>query len=360
MAPSPAGEDRVALCQNGDYAANVELAVSVPERPSFPPSQAPAEVETPGVGTIEALAAYLGIDARTTMKAVLVVPEDERGGVVLALVRGDHRVHELKLTKALGTTFRPATPEEIRSTFGADPGSIGAVGVPDGALREIVVDEVLTDGAYVAGANRTGWHLRGVEHGRDFTGRVVDIRHAEAGERCIACGGALRIETVIEVGNIFKLGTLYSEALGAAYQDENGREQPIWMGSYGIGPARILASIAEQRYDEHGLLWPLAVAPFDVWITAIGGGEALDEADRIEAELARDGLKVLVDDRALSPGVRFADADLIGVPIRVTVGKRLAKDGTVGVKLRGGDGEESVPAGEAVRHILGIADGVPA
>ena len=355
MAPSPVGEDRIALCERGDYAGNVEVATSVATHPEFPPSQAPEEVETPGAATIEALAAYLGVDARTTMKAVLVVPEDERGGIVLALVRGDHRVHDLKLSKVLDARFRPAQPDEIRAAFGADPGSIGAVGVRPGALREVIADSVLEHGAYVAGANRTGWHLRGVELGRDFQARVADIRFVEDGDGCPICGGALHIEPAIEVGNIFKLGTKYAEDLGARYLDESGREQPIWMGSYGIGPSRTLAAVAEQHHDERGLALPQSVAPYDVWVTAIGP-EALPEADRLDAELGRQGLQVLVDDRALSPGVRFADADLIGVPIRVTIGKKLTTEGTIGIKTRAGGGEESVAPGDAVERILALAD----
>ena len=253
MAPSPVGEDRIALAEDGSYGANLEVAVSVAHPPAFPP-QAPAEeVETPGVATIAELAQYLGIDERLTVKAVMVVPEDERGGVVLALVRGDHRVHDLKLAKALGTPFRAATPEEIREAFGADPGSIGAVGVREGALREIVADEVLREGAYVAGANRDGWHLRNVELGRDYQARVADIRFVEEGELAVGTGSPLRIVTAIEVGNIFKLGTRYSEKFGATYLDENGAEQPIWMGSYGIGagPHGRVRGRAAQRRARH-------------------------------------------------------------------------------------------------------------
>jgi len=354
MAPSPVGEDRIALAEDGSYAANVEKAVSVAHVPEFGPEAPPEEVETPGVATIAALAEHLGIDERTTMKAVLVVPEDERGGLVLALVRGDHRVHDLKLTRALGGPFRPATPEEIREAFGADPGSIGAVGIREGAVREILADEVLRDGAYVAGANRTGWHLRHVRLGRDFQARTVDIRHVEAGELAVGTGSPLRIEPAIEVGNIFKLGTLYSEKFGATYLDEGGAEQPIWMGSYGIGPARTLAAVAEQANDERGLAWPPAVAPYDVWITPIGD-EALAAADGLDAELRARGLSALVDDRPLSAGVRFADADLVGVPLRVTIGKRLATEGTVEIKQRRSGESEAVPLAAAVERLAALA-----
>jgi len=356
MAPSPAGEDRIALSEDGSYAANVELAVSRAAVPDFGPSEPIREIETPGITTIEQLAEYVGRDPRLTAKSVIVVPEDDKGGIVLALVRGDHRAHDLKLTRAIGAPFRPATPEEIRAAFGAEPGSIGAVGLKEGQVREVIVDPVLTEGAYLTGANRTDWHLHGAEFGRDFTGRVVDIRHVEEGELSVETGSPLRIEPAIEVGNIFQLGTRYAEALGATYLDENGTEQLIWMGSYGIGPARTVAAIAEQSHDEHGLIWPPAVSPYDVWITPIGEA-ALAAADELDAQLSAEGVAVVVDDRDLSPGVRFADADLIGVPCRVTIGKRLEKDGVIGLKRRGVEGEADVPAAEAATAVLAALAG---
>jgi prolyl-tRNA synthetase len=352
MAPSPAGEDRIALSEDGSYAANVEMAVSRPSMPDFGPSVAIHEIETPGITTIEQLAEYVGRDPRLTAKSVIVVPEDERGGVVLALVRGDHRAHDLKLTRAIGAPFRPATPEEIREAFGAEPGSIGAVGIELSKVREVIVDPVLTTGAYLVGANRTGWHLHGAEFGRDFTGRVVDIRHVEEGELSIKTGSPLRIEPAIEVGNIFQLGTRYSDALGAKYLDESGVEQSIWMGSYGIGPARTVAAIAEQSHDERGLIWPASVSPYDVWITPIGEA-ALAFADTLDRELTSAGLTVVVDDRDLSPGVRFSDADLIGVPTRLTIGKRLEKDGVVSLKFRSADDEQDIPVEDAASAVLG-------
>jgi prolyl-tRNA synthetase len=211
----------------------------------------------------------------------------------------------------------------------------------------VIVDPVLTTGAYLTGANRTGWHLHGAEFGRDFTGRVVDIRHVEEGELSVETGSPLRIESAIEVGNIFQLGTRYSDALGATYLDENGVEQPIWMGSYGIGPARTVAAIAEQSHDERGLIWPPAVSPYDVWITPIGDA-ALAAADDLDVTLSAAGLSAVVDDRDLSPGVRFADADLVGVPIRVTIGKRLVSDGVISLRRRGAAGEVDVALGEAM------------
>jgi prolyl-tRNA synthetase len=354
MAPSPAGEDRVVLCDGCDYASNVEMAVSVPRPVTAPQGQPLEEVHTPGIGTIAALAEFLGIDEGLTAKSVIVVPEDERGGVVLAIVRGDHRLHDLKLGKALGAAHRPAQPEEIRAAFGADPGSIGAVGVPEGAVREIVIDPTVAEGGYVVGANRTDYHLRNAEHGRDFVARVVDIRHVEAGDTCVHCGGTLRIEPMIEVGNIFKLGTRYSEPMGALFLDDEGVEQPVWMGSYGIGPARILASAVEQFSDHRGIVWPQAIAPFDVWVVPIGD-EAKAAATELQTCLKAVGLDVMIDDRDLSPGVRFADADLVGVPLRITIGKKLA-EGLIELKHRGsGEGETMTPA-EAPARLRQLVD----
>jgi prolyl-tRNA synthetase len=356
MAPSPAGEDRIALAEDGSYAANVELAVSRASVPDFGPPEDLHEIHTPGITTIEQLAEYVGRDPRLTAKSVIVVPEDDRGGVVLALVRGDHRAHDLKLMRAIGAPFRPATTEEIRAAFGAEPGSIGAVGLADGQVREVIVDPVLAEGRYLTGANRTDYHLHGAEYGRDFHGRVADIRHVEQGELSVGTGSPLRIEPAIEVGNIFQLGTRYSDALGATFLDEAGVEQPIWMGSYGIGPARTVAAIAEQCHDEHGLVWPAAVSPYDVWITPIGEA-ALKAADDLDAALTAAGAAVVVDDRDLSPGVRFADADLIGVPCRVTIGKRLEQDGVVTLKRRGVEGEADIPLASAGNEVLQAIEG---
>jgi prolyl-tRNA synthetase len=344
MAPSPAGEDRLVLCSACDYAANVDVARSV-SRPAElpPPLPAPEEVETPGVTTIEGLAAFLGIDPAATAKAMPVVHEGE---VVLALVRGDQRLHDLKLRKALGGEARPAHPDEIRAAFGAEPGSIGAVGT---GMR-VLADEALREGQYVGGANRTGWHLRGIQAGRDFEAEFADLHEALAGDGCPGCGaGVLRIERAIEVGNIFKLGTRYSVPLSATYLDESGAERPIVMGSYGIGPARIMAAAVEQGHDERGMVWPRSIAPFDVHLVAIGsdGDPQLAAASRLEEALAERGLSVLIDDRSASPGVKFADAELIGAPVRITVGKRTASEGTVDVQRRRGRESQTVALEEA-------------
>jgi prolyl-tRNA synthetase len=327
------------------------MAVSRISGAPSPPSAPVAEVETPGVTTIEGLAQFLGVDPRTTSKAMPVVADD--GRVWLALVRGDRRLHELKLSKALRQTVQPATAEQIEAAFGAKPGSIGPVGVREGALAGIMADETLREGSWVTGANRTGWHLTGVEAPRDFEPVFADLHEVEEGDGCPSCDGVLTIQPMIEIGNIFKLGTRFSEVMGATYLDELGAEQPIVMGSYGIGPARIAAAAIEQSSDEHGCIWPAPIAPFDVWMVAIGN-EAPDHADRLAEELGGYGLTSMVDDREGSPGVRFADADLIGAPVRVTIGKRTLTDGTVDVRQRRTGESETLPLDGAAARIAAL------
>src|SRR5438105_4518025 len=245
LAPSGSGENTLVTCENGDFAADLEVARSVPRAPTFPARlEAPEEIETPGIATIETLADLLGIDAPATSKAMPVVKDDGTG--VLALVRGDDRLELSKLIAALGENVRQATEDEIRQAFGADPGSLGPVGFKG----EVVADETLREGQFVAGANRTGWHLRGVEAGRDFQPRFADLRETVEGDACPRCGGTLHLQTAIEVGHIFKLDTDYSEPLGATFLDEDGKERPLVMGSYGIGPGRIIATVVEQSHDE--------------------------------------------------------------------------------------------------------------
>jgi prolyl-tRNA synthetase len=332
LAPAGSGENVLVTCENGDYAADLEIADSAPRAPEFPqPLGAPEQVETPGVTTIDALAEFLGVDPAATSKAMPVVKSD--GALVLGLVRGDDRLNEMKLLAALGTDFRPATEDEIRAAFGADPGSLGPVGFEG----EIVADETLREGQFVAGANRTGWHLRGVQAGRDFEPRFADIREAREGDRCPKCGGALQFQIAIEIGHIFKLGTHYSEPFGATFLDEDGKEQPIVMGSYGIGPGRIMAAIVEQRGDDRGIAWPDSVAPYAVHIVALPGAE--EQAEQAAAALDGAGYSVLLDDRKERAGEKFADADLIGAPVRITVGKKTLEDGAVDVRDRA-TGEE--------------------
>ena len=330
LAPSGSGENTLVTCENGDYAADLEITHGVPRPPEFPEALAePAEVETPDVTTCEALAAFLGIDLAATSKAMPVVAD---GKVVLALVRGDDRLDEAKLVSVLGTIVRPAQVDEIREAFGAEPGSLGPVRF----AGEVVVDETLREGQFVAGANRTGYHLRGVERGRDFDGRIADIRLSREGDRCPRCGGALTFRTAIEVGHIFKLGTFYSVPFDATYLDEQSIEHPIQMGSYGIGPGRVLAAIVEQGHDDRGIVWPRSVAPYDAHVLSLAGGsnEVATMAAGVAEDLSRSGRDVLLDDRDARPGEKFADADLLGCPLRVTVGKKSLDDGSVDVRRR--------------------------
>ena len=349
LAPSGSGENILVTCENGDFAADLEVASSVPRTPRFPERlDAPTEIDTPSIATCEALADSLAIDLAATSKAMPVTKLD--GTVVLALVRGDDRLEEAKLVTALGSDFRPATDEEIREAFGAEGGSLGPVGF----AGEIVADETLRDGQFVAGANRTGFHLRGVEAGRDYEPRFADIRQPREGDTCPHCGGSLRFQTAIEVGHIFKLGTRYSEPLGARFLDEDGQERPMIMGSYGIGPARIMAAAVEQHHDENGIAWPAAIAPYDVHLVALAAGDVEIEAlaEETAASLSAAGLEVLVDDRDLRPGEKFADADLIGVPVRVTVGKKTLADGAVDVRSRATGEEERVGRLDAAKWVV--------
>jgi prolyl-tRNA synthetase len=343
MAPAESGENILVRCENGDYFADYDAARGIPRAPGFPESlERPEDVETPGVGTIEALAEFLGIDPAATSKAMPVMAGERP---VLVLVRGDDRLSEEKLVTALGEAYRPMTDEEIRAVFGAGGGSLGPVAV----TIDILADEALREGQFVAGANRDGWHLRGVETGRDYHPRFADIRQANAGDACPVCGGKLIEQPAIELGHIFKLGTFYSVRFGATFLDEDGEEKPLVMGSYGIGPGRTMAAIVEQHHDEYGIQWPPAVAPYHIHIVALPG--LTEQAESLGAELDAAGFDVLVDDRDARAGEKFADADLIGCPLRVTVGRRLAEDGTVDLRERTKGEDNAVSVGELVSKV---------
>jgi prolyl-tRNA synthetase len=340
LAPSSSGENTLVLCDNGDYAADLEIARGVPRQVEFPAGlDAPEEIATPGVTTIESLAELLGIDPAATSKAMPVTTED--GTVVLALVRGDDRLSEEKLHHAVPGA-RASTEAEIRAAFGADPGSLGPVGF-DG---EVVADEALREGQFVAGANRTGFHLRGVEHGRDFEARFADLREAAEGDSCPSCGGSLSFRTAIEVGHIFKLGTYYSVPLEASVLDEAGTARPIVMGSYGIGPGRVMAAAVEQGADDETVLWPREVAPYEVEVISLdaGSAEIAAVAEQVANALHEQGKSVLLDDRDQRPGEKFADADLFGAPVRVVVGRKTLDDGA----------STSATAAPAMRSALGV------
>jgi prolyl-tRNA synthetase len=340
MAPCPAGENEIALAPG--YAANVEIASAEPQPVVLPPPlAAPEEVATPGLKTIAGVADALGVPEGALLKAFPVVTEQR--GLVMVLVRGDHRVNEIKLAGALGERFRAAQEQEISDALGP-LGSIGPVGL-DGRVP-IVLDQAVTSGGYVTGANKPDTHLRGVEPGRDFSFTRADVRSVEAGDT--VGGRAIEIQPAIEVGNIFKLGTRYSEPLGARFLDEHGREQLIWMGSYGIGPARIAAAAVEQYADEHGIAWPRPLAPFAVHLVSLGkaGTPEREAADRLYEQLRAGGIEVVYDDRDANPGEKFADAELLGCPLRLTVGRRSLESGEAEVQVRRGRAQApGVPLG---------------
>src|ERR671918_795623 len=348
LCPARSGENTLVRCENGDYFADLEIARGVPREAELTERrEAPEKIETPGVTTIEALAELLGVDESATSKAMPVVTSD--GTIVLGLIRGDDRLSESKMLSVLGSDFRPATEDEIRSAFGAGGGSLGPIGVE----IEVVADEALREGQYVAGANRDGWHLLGVEAGRDYSPRFADIREAREGDACPVCGGRLRFRTAIEVGHIFNFGTRYSEPLEATFLDEDGSEKYLIGGSYGMGPGRVMAAAVEQHHHEKGIVWPATIAPYDAHVLALHGGadEVLEQAEHVAALLGAEGLDVLLDDRDERPGEKFADADLVGIPLRVIVGRKTLEDGQVDVRMRDGTVDERMAVEDMVKWV---------
>ena len=348
MAPCPAGENEVALAPG--YAANVEVAKAEPQPVELPdPLPEPKEVSTPGLTTVEEVSGALGVPAGALIKALPVIVDGR--GMVLVLVRGDHRLNEVKLRNALGAGFRQATPEEIAEEIGP-AGFIG----PVGADVPIIKDAAITGAGYACGANKPDAHLIGVEPGRDFSFEELDVRVVEAGDRT-PDGHEITIEPAIEVGNIFKLGTRYSEPFGATYLDEEGVERPIVMGCYGIGPARIVAAAVEQHADEKGIVWPRALAPWDVVVVPLGkaGDETHTEAERLYEELASADVEVSKLIAAEVDGERLTDAELVGCPLRVVIGRRGLAEGKLEAQERRTGKEHEIPladAAQAVREIL--------
>lgn len=348
MAFSPNGEDTILLCPTGDYAANREVATFQRDAPSTEEPLPLEDVATPNTTTIAALAELLDILLSRTAKAVFYTAES--GRFIFVVIRGDLDVNETKLRKAIGeSAITPATAEEIRA-HGAEPGYGSPVGVRDAV---IVVDESVRDARnLVAGANREGWHLLNVNLGRDYQATLIaDVAAAEDGFLCPHCGSPMRAERAIEVGNIFKLGTRYSQALGATFLDEEGKSHPILMGSYGIGSGRVTATIVEQRHDEKGIDWPVEVAPYQaslLWLGAAEDEETIAAADALYAELTAAGIETLYDDRPERAGVKFNDADLIGNPVRISVSKRTLQAGQAEIKTRRRSEAVFVPLAEAV------------
>ncbi len=342
MAPSPAGEDDVALCDGCGYAANTELALSSP-KPSENGETDYEEVATPERRTIDEVTRFLKVTPDKLVKSILVMAES---GPLLALVRGDQTLHEKKLAKIIGP-HRSAQKDELKAALNVPAGFIGPMGHK---IRKIA-DPVLRKGSYFAGANKEGFHVKGVTAEQHFSdAEFHDIHIAAAGDACSQCGKPLRIERVIEIGNIFKLGTKYSAPLKANFLDEQGNEKPIIMGSYGIGPARIAAAAVEQGNDENGIIWPLAIAPFQIAIVPVNVKDvkSMDVAEEMYAGLEEKGFEVLIDDRDERAGVKFKDADLIGIPWRIIIGEKNLKDGVVEIKERKTGTIEKANVAEAV------------
>jgi len=329
MVPSPAGEDDVVICPSCVYAANVERATSA--LPAVEDRDIPelSRLATPGVRTIKALEEVEGgAPAEHQIKTMVMVLD---GQVTLALVRGDHQLNLQKLQDSTGAIeLRPATPEEAKDSLGAMPGSLGAVGVED---LEIIADHALAGrSGLTTGANEDDWHYTGVSIDRDVNvARWADLREVAEGEACPECGSAIEIVRCIEAGHIFKLGTGYSEAMGATVLDPDGTQHPIVMGSYGIGVERAMATIVETYHDDNGMVWPTSVAPFEAVITVVSLKDeaSLAGAEALYADLQARGVDVLLDDRDARAGVKFADAELIGIPHRITFGPKAFAEGEV-------------------------------
>jgi prolyl-tRNA synthetase len=350
MAPCPAGENEVALAPG--YAANVEIAAAEPQPVELPaPLPAPERVETPGLTTVEQVSGSLGLPAGALIKAMPIVVEGR--GLVLVLLRGDHRLNEIKLRNGMGTDFRQAKPEEIE----AELGPVGYIG-PVGSGLPIIKDAAIVGDSYVCGANEPDAHLRGVSPARDFESYEMDVRTVEAGDTAPG-GGAIEIEPAIEIGNIFKLGSRYSEPLGATFLNEGGTEQPIAMGSYGIGPARIVAAAIEQGADERGIVWPAPLAPWQVHLVSLAkpGEPEREAADSLYEQLRERGTEVLYDDRDAGPGEKLTDAELLGCPLRVVAGRRGLAKGVVEASERGTGAEHELPLAEAAERALGLLQG---
>jgi prolyl-tRNA synthetase len=348
MAPCPAGENEVALASG--YAANIEVASAEPQPVELPPAlDEPREAPTPGLTTVEDVAGALGVAEGAALKAIPVVAEER--GFLLALVRGDHRLNEVKLGNALGQGIRQATSEEIEEKLGP-PGFIG----PVGADVPVIKDAAIQGEGFFAGANKPDAHLIGITPGRDFEFEELDIRTVEAGDAAPG-GGTIEIEPAIEVGNIFKLGTRYSEPLGATFLDEEGNEHPIVMGCYGIGSARIVAAAIEQGADDRGIVWPPSIAPWQAHVVGLGkgGDEVAQAAERLYNELTEAGVEAILDDRDAGPGEKLTDAELLGCPLRLVAGKRALAEGKVETQARrtGEDGRlELAKAAQRVPELL--------
>lgn len=346
MATSPAGEDKIALCAGCGYQANLELAVSRPPHIEDRKCQK-EEISTPEKRTIKEVTNFMKTGPEYFIKSVLVIADKTP---VLALVRGDQELHEHKLSRLIGA-FRPASKDEVKDILGVEAGFIGPMGHDDEI--KLIADPCLKEGTYIAGANKPHYHIKGIQSNEDFRPEWADIHTARAEDRCVKCGEALKVESAIEIGNIFKLGTKYSSALGAVYLDEDGSSKPIVMGSYGIGPARIMASAVEQGNDKNGIIWPESIAPFDIEVLPLSmkNTEAVELAENLYLELRKLGYEVLLDDRYERAGVKLKDADLIGIPWQVVIGDRALKEKSLEIKSRQTGEVKSIPVNAATRSV---------
>lgn len=344
MAPSPAGEDEVVLCDSCGYATNIELALSMPGNVEAEDWEL-EEVYTPERRTVQEVSDFLKINPKYFIKTILLISDNDP---VLALVRGDQELHEKKLNKIIGE-YRPAQKGEVKDILGVEAGFIG----PMNHKIRIIADTSLKEGIYVSGANKPRYHVKGIRPGRDFGAEWQDIHVAKEGDSCPKCNASLRIKSAIEIGNIFKLGTKYSLPLKASYLDKAGQERPIIMGSYGIGPARIAAAAIEQNSDKDGIIWPKSIAPFDVEILPLNmkDTKTVEVAEKLYRGLGEEGVEVLMDDRDERAGVKFKDADLIGIPTQIIVGEKNLKEGYVEIKDRRTRDIVKVVAGEVVERV---------
>lgn len=348
MAPSPAGEDVIVLCAQCGYSANVELAVSIagPQKLNEDPGEWQQEdIATPEKRTVAEVSAFLKEDPSVFIKSLLFIGPE---GPFMALVRGDQELHENKLRRIIGD-FRPAQKDEVRDILGVEAGFIG----PHNRSLKIFADSSLKEGVYISGANRAGYHTRGIRPDRHFGAEWRDLHVARGGESCPKCGAPLTEEKAIEIGNIFKLGIKYSQPLKAVYLDESGKERPIIMGSYGIGPARIAAAAIEQNNDRDGMIWPESIAPFHVQVIPLAMDDAhvVGTAETIYNQLREENIEVLLDDRTERPGIKFKDADLIGVPWQIVIGKKTIAEGLVELKSRRTKETRKVSPAEAVKRM---------
>lgn len=337
MVKSEVGEDDVVFCSSCNYAANIEKAVSCSEKEEKVELKEVNKVETPNARTIEEVAAFFNTDAKKFAKTILFNAD---GKIVAVMVRGDREINEVKVANAVGevTNLDLASNEEVQNATGAAVGFAGPIGLKVDIL--LVDEEVANMYNFIAGANETGYHVENVNYGRDFEGTVGDFRNVTEGEKCPCCGAPITIARGTEVGHIFKLGTKYSAAMNANFIDEDGKEKPFVMGCYGIGVTRTMASIIEQHHDENGIVWPLSVAPYHISVIPVNvkDEEQVKVANELYEQLTSMGVEALLDDRNERAGVKFKDSELMGIPMRVTVGKKIT-DGEVEFKLRNGEME---------------------